>query len=592
MNAHTSSPTSVFRKFQSICTVTPHALAVVDNGNTLTYQQLHEQVLGLSQQLVRQGLADSSCLPLVASRCLPYLVTLLACCKLGIAYVSIDPSTPAQRILAQLEQLDCQHLLLIGQAEDLEIDPRLTYLHLDAKGRLLSRGPTLRRTSQRRPADADSLTVMFTSGTTGVPKGVRVCHAGLLNLVENVQGQVQGKAHNYVHHSSISFDAALFEVWVPLLTGACVTLHAPAFNIESLADCVRASHCDVLLLTTSLFHLVAQHRLQMLDGVRVLYVGGEVLKPAYARALLAANREITLVNGYGPTENTVFSTWHSMSSPKDIVGDAIPIGRLLNHVHAKVVDARLQEVEPGAPGELLLGGRNLSLGYLDEELTRTRFLHQAEGVYYRTGDLVVENEQGVFFYQGRLDEQVKIQGYRVEITEVEQALGQLPGIAQAVVLARPMNALENCLHAFVVFQHGWPDIDEGKLLSLLSARLPHYMLPARIHRLFELPVTANGKLDKRTLHSLAGEQPKAHRPSPPAGSAVLEAWSGILGTRDLQLEHSIYAYGASSLSVVMAHTRINQSLGKKTPFDEVARLNTLQEWVQYYVTHENLSNLS
>lgn len=143
-----------------------------------------------------------------------------------------------------------------------------------------------------------------------------MCHAGLLNLVENVQGQVQGKAHNYVHHSSISFDAALFEVWVPLLTGACVTLHAPAFNIESLADCVRASHCDVLLLTTSLFHLVAQHRLQMLDGVRVLYVGGEVLKPAYARALLAANREITLVNGYGPTENTVFSTWHSMSSPR------------------------------------------------------------------------------------------------------------------------------------------------------------------------------------------------------------------------------------------------------------------------------------
>lgn len=238
----------------------------------------------------------------------------------------------------------------------------------------------------------------------------------------------------------------------------------------------------------------------------------------------------------------------------------------------------------------MLGGRNLAQGYLDDELTRLRFLHGPEGFYYRTGDYVIEDEHGVFFYQGRVDEQVKIQGYRVELAEVERALTQLPGIAQAVVLSRTMNALESCLHAFIVFQHGWPDTDEGKLLSLLAGRLPHYMLPARIIRLFELPLTANGKVDKRALQSLAGKTPATGARAPAAGSAVLEAWSGILGTQDLQLENSIYAYGASSLSVVMAHTQINQTLGRKTPFDEVARLNTLQEWVQYYVTHENLSH--
>lgn len=169
---------------------------------------------------------------------------------------------------------------------------------------------------------------------------------------------------------------------------------------------------------------------------------------------------------------------------------------------------------------------------------------------------------------------------------------QLPGIAQAVVLARPMNALESCLQAFIVYQHGWPDSDEGKLLSLLASRLPHYMLPTRIHRLFELPVTANGKVDRRALQVLAGAQQAPDAPSQSIRSTVLEAWSGILGIRDLQLEHSIYSYGASSLSVVMAHTRINQILGRKSPFDEVARLNTLQEWVQYYVTHENLSQIA
>jgi coronamic acid synthetase CmaA, adenylation and thiolation didomain protein len=592
MNPRQSSTPRAFHKFQSICAVTPDAVAVIDGGTSVTYQQLHEQVLGLCDQLARHGLAESPCLPLVASRCLPYLVTLLACCKLGVAYVCIDPSTPAKRIVAQLDQLGCSHLLLIGQPADMSIDPCLTHFRLDDDGALFAQGPAFRRPTRQHDINTGVITVMFTSGTTGVPKGVRISHDGLLNLVENVQAQVQGMARRYVHHSSVSFDAALFEVWVPLLTGACVTLHAPAFHIEALAECVQTAECDVLLLTTSLFHLVAQHRLRMLDAVRVLYVGGEVLKPEHARALLGANSGITLVNGYGPTENTVFSTWHSLSTLKDVEGDVIPIGRPLNHVYAKVVDADLQPVRPGTPGELLLGGTNLALGYLDDELTHMRFLGQPEGTYYRTGDYVIEDEHGVFFYQGRVDEQVKIHGYRIETAEVEHSLMQLPGIAQAVVLARPMNALESCLQAFIVYQHGWPDTDEGKLLSLLAGRLPHYMLPTRIHRLSELPVTANGKVDRRALQALAGAQQVPDAPSQSARSAVLEAWSGILGIQDLQLEQSIYAYGASSLSVVMAHTRINQILDRKSPFDEVARLNTLQEWVQYYVTHENLSHIA
>lgn len=591
MNAHNRSTTRVFRKFQSICTVTPDAVAVVAEDAAITYQQLHERVLGLCEQLTQRGLADTPCLPLVANRCLDYLVTLLACAKLGLAYVAIDPGTPAKRIVAQLDQLGCNHVLLLDQPEAVNLDPRLTHLRLDESGALSAQGPAFHRPTRPYPMDIDPLTVMFTSGTTGVPKGVLIGQDGLLNLVENVQRQVQGLARNYVHHSSIGFDAALFEVWVPLLTGACVTLHKPAFNIETLCEAVQKARCDVLLLTTSLFHLVAQHRLHMLAAVRVLYVGGEVLKPVHARALLAANPGITLINGYGPTENTVFSTWHSLGTLKDAQAQVIPIGHLLGQVYAKVVDADLREVTPGTSGELLLGGRNLALGYLDVELTRKRFLRLPEGIYYRTGDYVIEDEHGVFRYQGRIDEQVKIHGYRVELAEVEQGLMQLPGIAQAVVLARAMNPLESCLHAFIVFQHGWPDTDEGKLLSLLSSRLPPYMLPSRIHRLFELPVTANGKVDKRALQSLADEQ-AVHIAPHPAGSAVLEAWSSILGTHDLQPENSIYTYGASSLSVVMAHTRINQTLGRKTPFDEVARLNTLQEWVQYYVAHENLSNLS
>ncbi|PBK50023.1 coronamic acid synthetase CmaA [Pseudomonas syringae pv. actinidiae] len=581
MTSYHSHPPKAYRRFESVCTQAPNAIAVVHEGKPVTYQQLQTQVLERSEALIRQGLADHPYMPLMANRCLEYLITMLACCKLGITYVSIEPSTPSKRLIAVLEQLGCNHLLLLGQPTDLRPDPTLTCFRLDDCGTLCSDGPALRQPIRRRLDDASVITVMFTSGTTGVPKGVRISQDGLLNLVDNVQQQVQGKPRSYVHHSSIGFDAALFEVWVPLLTGACVTLQPSEFNIDALDHCVRAASCDVLLLTTSLFHLVAQHRLSMLEAVRVLYVGGEVLKPVHARALLLANPRITLVNGYGPTENTVFSTWYSLNKPEDAERDVIPIGQFLHQVHGKIVDAKLQEVEVGTPGELLLTGANLALGYLDEALTPTRFLQLPEGTYYRTGDYVIQDEHGMLFYQGRIDEQVKIKGFRVEIAEVEHALTQLPGVAQAVVQAHIMNDLENSLHAFIVFRHGSPTIEESKLMSLLGDRLPHYMVPRRIHYLAELPLTANGKVDKRSL------QPpeKAAVVSPQAGSAVLEIWSGILGTRNLQLEHSIYGYGASSLSVVMAHSRINEILGRTTPFDEVARLSTFQEWVQYYATH-------
>lgn len=588
MNSLPQPSTSVFSRFESICRASPEAVAVVDDGHLITYRQINEKVSLLCEQMIFQGLADSHYLPIVASRCVPYLVTLLACCKLGIAYVAIDPTNPAERIGTILDQLGCSHVLIIGLPVGFYIDERVTRFHLDETGRLNTQGPIFIPLVSRQSADSAVITVMFTSGTTGRAKGVRISQCGLLNLVDNVQGQVPVHTGSYVHHSSIGFDAALFEVWVPLLTGARLTLHAPAFNIETLAERVLAARCDVLLLTTSLFHLVVQHRAQMLDKVHFLYVGGEVLKPVHVRALFESNPGITLVNGYGPTENTVFSTWHILRNTKDAELDVIPIGRLLRNINAKVVGADLQEVPAGECGELLLSGNNLSLGYLDSEQTDARFLRLPDAVYYRTGDYVTQTSNGVFFYQGRVDEQVKIKGYRVEIAEVEHVLMGLPGIAQAVVLTKQMNTIENCLLAFIVFKQGSLDIDEGKLLRLLSDQLPHYMLPTRIHRLVELPVTANGKVDKRFLRSLDMQDKDTHHndaSNQQIGLTVREVWSDVLGTQNLEMERSIYAYGASSLSVVMAHTQMNKALHRSTPFNDVVRLSTLQEWVDYYLTH-------
>nr|AAC46032.1 amino acid-adenylating enzyme [Pseudomonas syringae] len=559
MTSYHSHPPKAYRRFESVCTQAPNAIAVVHEGKPVTYQQLQTQVLERSERLIRQGLADHPYMPLMANRCLEYLITMLACCKLGITYVSIEPSKPSKRLIAVLEQLGCNHLLLLGQPTDLRPDPTLTSFAWTT-ARLCA--PTALPYASLSDGVWMMLrvTVMFTSGTTGVPKGVRISQDGLLILVDNVQQQVHSKPRSYVHHSSIGFDAALFEVWVPLLTGACVTLQPSEFNIDALDHCRTAASCDVLLLTTSLFHLVAQHRLSMLEAVPCSMSAVKYLNRC-CPPLLLANPRITLVNGYGPTENTVFSTWYSLNKPEDAERDVIPIGQFLHQVHGKIVDAKLQEVEVGTPGELLLTGANLALGYLDEALTPTRF-YNCRNAYYRTGDYVIQDEHGMLFYQGRIDEQVKIKGFRVEIAEVEHALTQLPGVATCGAGACH-ERFGNSLHGFIVFHRvpAWlANYRRKQAHEPIGHRLPHYMVPRRIHYLAELPVTANGKVDKRSL------QPpeKAAVVSPQAGSAVLEIWSGILGTRNLQLEHSIYGYGASSLSVVMAHSRINEILGRTT----------------------------
>lgn len=576
----------VAESFEEACNIAPERVAVLDGDLAVTYGELRHKVDVLCTDLKSAGFAAGCVLPMLPTRCLDYVVVLLACSRLGIVYVPIDPVNPRDRVGAMLSQLGCRHLLTLGPVDDIPEDPLVSRLMI-VQGKLRRVGPDLVHVTG---ADlADDLAIMFTSGTTGVPKGVRISHRGVVNLVDAVRTYIPQGCGRYLHHSSVGFDAALFEMWLPLLTGGCVTLNSAPFNVDIMSEMVERSGCDVLLLTTSLFHLVAMHRPTILENVRVLFVGGETLKPEHAGKILSLYPTIVLINGCGPTENTVFSTLHRVC-PEDLVsGEPIPIGRPLRNVTTKVVAPNFTEVRDGEVGELLLGGDNLALGYIDGGQTEKSFLQLETGRYYRTGDHVQQDAKGVFHYRGRIDEQVKIKGYRVETVEIEHALGGYPGIAQCVVLATPMNAIEMRLICFLILENEKlaPSVDD--INEFLRDRLPHYMVPSQAIAVPELPITKNGKLDKAKLLSLVFDKSAINRkPSREldADTLVISVLQEILGATDLKLDDSLYTLGGSSLSVAMAHAALDRALDVTSPFDQVVTLDKVSQWVAFYKAYQ------
>ncbi|BAI73713.1 coronamic acid synthetase (plasmid) [Azospirillum sp. B510] len=558
--------------------------AIIYKDQRLSYTDLDVRVRAMRAELSRYGFSRGEILPILATRCVDYVAVVLACSAMEIAYVPIDPVNPDDRISAMVDMLGCSHILSLGEARIPQL-PAIAVLILDDNGSLLAVNATERRSVTQSAGGGLDLAIMFTSGTTGTPKGVRITHEGVNNLVASVGTWLPEGGGRFVHHSSIGFDAALFELWVPLLTGGSVVLNASPFDADTLTEVVSRSGCDTLLLTTSLFHLVVAHRPEMLHAVGTLFVGGETMKPAHAARALELHPALTLINGYGPTENTVFSTLHVVR-PDDLASGApLPIGRPLGHVIARVMGDDLTELPSGHAGELWLGGRNLSPGYLDPEKSREAFVQHNGSRFYRTGDIVLQDERGLLHYQGRADAQVKVKGYRVEIDEIERLLTTMAAVAQCAVLASSMNDIETRLICFIVVDQGHAAPDITTIQSFLSRSLPHYMIPSQVEIVPTLPFTVNGKLDRRSLLAglTAGSPSILTSQSPdPLAARVMTTFGDILGRGRLSPDDSIYALGGSSLSVVVAQAMLDAAFEIRSDLKRLMLLHTVGQWIDFY----------
>ncbi|MDP2652369.1 MAG: amino acid adenylation domain-containing protein, partial [bacterium] len=480
---------------------TPDAVAVVFEDRQLTYRELNARANQWAHYLKKRGVGPEVLVGVCAERSVEMVVALLAIVKGGGAYVPLDPQYPKERLKFMLEDTRASIIVTQRRLRDRLPSHEATVVYLDDEAAWATE-PDENPVAAIRPENL--LYVMYTSGSTGIPKGVSVVHRGVVRLVKNTDYAELTSDEVFLQFAPISFDASTFEIWGALLNGAKLIVFPPHTpSLEELGRFIESYRVTTLWLTAALFHQMVEGHLSRFKGVRQLLAGGDVLSVRHVEKCLHELRNCRLINGYGPTENTTFTCCYPMTDPKQL-GHSVSIGRPIANTQVYVLDVRGNPAPVGVPGELYIGGDGLARGYLNQpELTREKFVpnpfsDEPGARLYRTGDLVRYRSDGTIEFLGRLDHQVKIRGFRVELGEIEAVLAQHPTVRETVVIIREDVMGEKRLVAYVVPSQE-PAPSTSELRGFLQQKLPDYMMPSRFVFLECLPLTANGKVDRRAL---------------------------------------------------------------------------------------------
>ncbi|MDH3281470.1 MAG: amino acid adenylation domain-containing protein, partial [Gammaproteobacteria bacterium] len=412
--------------------------------------------------------------------------------------------------------------------------------------------------------------VIYTSGSTGAPKGVAVGHRAIVRLVKNSDYVQLDQSDCIAHISNFAFDAATFELWGALLNNARLAIidREVVLSGESFIQELRAKGITTLFLTTALFNVLAQNAPGGFASLKNLMFGGEAADPTWVRQVLKDGPPQRLLNVYGPTENTTFSTWYAVTEAAES-GAAIPIGRPIANTEVYVLDKNLQPVPPGVPGELHLGGDGLAIGYWNRpQLTRERFIKhpfrsEGDARLYKTGDLVRYRADGNIEFLGRNDNQIKLRGFRIELGEIEARINQHPAVKDNVVLLREDDGKDPRLVAYLVPMRA-REIDNHELKRFLSENLPRYMIPGVFVSMSALPLTPNGKVDREAL-----SPPRAAKARPRSSDAdslerqIWEIWQDLLDTQDGSPDDNFFELGGHSLLGVRLLFEIEKKLGHR-----------------------------
>jgi aspartate racemase len=544
----------------------PGAVAVEDGASRVTYGELNRQAGAIAQALIARGVAPGDAVAIALPRSAKLIAGILGILKAGAAYVPLDISYPESRLAVMLRESGAR--VLIGEPVGSHgATHPITVLDIDEilDAELPPDSPPEFGTA------TDTAYIMFTSGSSGVPKGVRVVHRGITRLVVNTNYVQFTPGDAVAHASNASFDASTFEIWGALLHGARLVIvpREKLLSPQELASFLRERGISILFLTTPLFHHLAREIPGAFGGLRYLVAGGDALQPGAARAVLQTAPPAHLVNGYGPTEVTTFAVCHEVTDvPPDAV--QIPIGRPISNTRAYILDAALEPVPPGIAGELYLGGPGVAAGYLNSpEMTAASFIpdpfsDDPASRLYKTGDLARWREDGLIEFLGRADNQVKIRGFRVEPGEIEAALLRHPRIRQAIVVPRADSTGQKQLAAYVAIREG-PDIASGELRAYLLASLPEYMAPSAFAFVDALPLNANGKVDLAGLaaHPLVETERTLQTPGTWMEAALVDVWEKVLNFSPVGVTDDFFDLGGHSLLAIRMLADVEKRTGIK-----------------------------
>ncbi|WP_219268589.1 non-ribosomal peptide synthetase [Pseudomonas sp. Xaverov 259] len=534
--------------------------ALVWQGGSLSFAQLHTQANRLAHYLRDKGVGPDVCVAIAAERSPQLLIGLLAIIKAGGAYVPLDPDYPADRLAYMLK--DSGVHLLLTQTALLELLPAtegvcviaMDSLHLDSWP---TQAPGLH-------LNGDNLAyVIYTSGSTGQPKGVGNTHAALAERLQWMQATYQlNDTDVLMQKAPISFDVSVWECFWPLITGCRLVLAGPGEHRDPhrIAQLVQEHGVTTLHFVPPLLQLFIDEPLVAeCTSLRRLFSGGEALPAELRNRVLAQLPAVQLHNRYGPTETAINVThWHCQVAD----GERSPIGRPLGNVICRVLDEQLNPLPAGVPGELCIGGIGLARGYLGRAgLTAERFVADPLGEpgtrLYRTGDRVRWSADGVLEYLGRLDQQVKLRGFRVEPEEIEARMLALDGIAQAVVLVRDAQ--------LIGYYTAQMELAEQDVKAALAAELPEYMVPALLMRLAAMPLSPSGKLDRRALPDPVWQTREHIEPATPLQQQIAAIWREVLGLPRIGLRDDFFALGGHSLLATQIISRTRQACDVELP---------------------------
>ncbi|MFG1665914.1 amino acid adenylation domain-containing protein, partial [Streptomyces sp. Y7] len=554
---------------------TPQREALAFEGTSLTYAELHARADRLAGLLAERGAGPEKFVAVALPRSVDLVVALLAVLKSGAAYVPVDPGYPADRIGHILRDAGALLVLTSRDTEDALPADGTPRLLVDGTGTSVAAAPAV-GLDPSHPAY-----VIFTSGSTGRPKGVVVSHRAIVNRLAWMQDTYRlGPGDRVLQKTPSGFDVSVWEFFWPLLQGATLVVARPDGHLDPayLADTIRRERITTAHFVPSMLDVfLREPSADALSGMRRVFCSGEALS-AELRARFRALTDVPLHNLYGPTEAAVDVTYWPCA--QDTGARPVPIGRPVWNTRMYVLDSALRPVPAGVPGELYIAGVQLARGYLGRPgLSSERFTADPHGTpgsrMYRTGDLARWNRDGSLDYLGRADHQVKLRGFRIELGEIEAALTGQPEIAQAAVVLREDRPGDQRLVAYTV-PAGASAPDADTLAERLRALLPDYMVPAAFVTLADLPVTPNGKLDRKALPvPHAPERGGGRAPRTPREELLCTLFAEVLGAEAVGIDDGFFELGGHSLLATRLISRIRTALGVEVPIQRVFECPTV-----------------
>jgi len=567
----------IHQLFAEQVAATPEAVALEFGKQELTYAELNERANQLAGYLISRGVGPESVVGIMMERSPDMIVSLLGVLKAGGAYLPLDPDYPQERLGFLLEDAAVRTVLTQSTLFSRLPQNEAEVICLDETWTRISNGS---KEDPATPVFADNLAyITYTSGSTGQPKGVQIAHRGVVRLVKGNDYAHLGTDEVCLQFAPLAFDASTFEIWGSLLNGGRLVIMPPGpATLVELGQELATQRVTVLWLTAGLFNLMVDEQLDDLRGLRQLLAGGDALSVSHVERFLREAPDCKLINGYGPTENTTFTCCYSIDADEEL-NQSVPIGRPIANTQVYILDKNFRPVATGARGELFTGGDGLARGYLNHpELTAERFVphpfsQQPGARLYRTGDWARYLPSGNIEFLGRVDNQAKVRGFRIEPGEIEAVLGGHETVRDVVVTVVKDEAGEKQLVAYVIATAAESEPNPSQLRQFLKDRLPEYMIPSLFMTLEQFPLTVTGKVDYRALPVPGTARPEIDTPFVPPSTTTEEIlvslWAGVLGVQRIGIHDNFFELGGNSLSATQLVSQVRQTLQVKLPLRDL-----------------------